>query len=521
MKRRDFIRKTALSAPMTLGGLNLVAGNSEWNWLKKVSETNENILVLIQLNGGNDGLNTFVPVDQYANLFKARENVLIPENALLEIERVNNLKFHPGLKEMQTIWNEGKMGIIQNVGYPTPNKSHFRSTDIWTSASDADVLDYTGWLGRYLTELHPSYPENYPNQEFDAPLALTIGSIVSNTCQSATVNMSFAVAGLNQNSLLEEGGELSIPDNIYGDELKFVMESIENSNDYGGVIRTAAEKGTNASEKYTNSKLSKQLKIVANLISGGLGTKIYVVKLGGFDTHDSQVDANSKLSGRHANLLKELSASIDAFFDDLKLQNKSEKVVAMTFSEFGRRTNSNGSLGTDHGEAAPVMLFGEQVMPIVHGDNPEIPDQIERNHNLPMAIDFRSVYGSLLIDLFGVDEQLARDVVHPDFEYFQVLGSSEVLSSGDKDLGKENTILEQNFPNPVKDYTTFRFTSSGHQVELMIFDSKGKHVKTLVDKRLNRGKYEITADLRGFKQGVYLYRFKEGKQSITNMLVKQ
>jgi len=515
MKRRDFIRKAALSVPMTLGGMNLVAGNAEWNWLNTVSDTNDNILVLIQLNGGNDGLNTFVPIDQYANLYKARENVLIPENALLPIERMFDLRFHPSLKEMQRLWNEGTMGIIQNVGYPSPNKSHFRSTDIWTSASDADVLDNTGWLGRYLAEKHPYYPENYPNEEFESPLALTINSIVSNTCQSPTLNMSFAVNNLNQNTGLEQGGSFSIPDNAYGEELKFIMQSIEQSNAYGSVIGAAADKGTNVSKKYTDTRLSSQLKIVANLISGGLGTKVYVVKIGGFDTHNAQVDANSKVTGSHAELLKDLSSAVDAFFDDLRLQGKSEKVVAMTFSEFGRRTNSNGSKGTDHGEAAPVMLFGDQVMPIVHGKNPEIPDRIGKNHNIPMQIDFRSVYGSLLMDLFGVSESTARSVVHPDFEYFQILGDAEI------DLDAHNMVLGQNYPNPVKGTTTFRFTSRGLPMSLAIFDVQGKHMQTVVAKKLDKGMHEITVDLSQFKQGIYLYRFREGELDITKRLVKQ
>lgn len=516
MKRRQFIKKTALSVPLTLGGMNLVAGSSEWNWLNTVSDTNENVLVLIQLNGGNDGLNTFLPIDQYANLYKVRENVIIPEKELLNIERVYDLKFHPRLNEVQKLWNEGKMGIIQNVGYPNPNKSHFRSTDIWTSASDADVLDNTGWLGRYLAEQHPSYPENYPNENFNDPLALTIGTLVSNTCQSDSLNMSFAVNNLNRNTGLTQSGIFDIPNNAYGDELKFIMQSIEQSNAYGEVLSLAAEKGTNLSNKYTRTRLSNQLKIVANLISGGLGTKIYVVKLGGFDTHDSQVDVNSNVQGRHATLLEDLSTSIDAFFDDLKLQGKSEKVVAMTFSEFGRRTNSNGSRGTDHGEAAPVMLFGEQVMPIVHGNNPEIPDRIGRNHNIPMQVDFRSVYGSLLMDLFGVDEQLARGIVHPDFEYFKLLGEADLTL-----LERDNQVIEQNFPNPVKDHTTFRFTSTGLPVELAIFDSKGKHIQTIIEKGLDKGKHEITVDLSNLKQGVYLYKFKEGSKNITNQLVKQ
>lgn len=492
-----------------------MAGSKEWNWLRMVNDSNENILVLIQLNGGNDGLNTFVPINQYSNLYKVRKNVLLPESDLLSIDKVDDMKFHPGLAEIRTMWNEEKMGIIQNVGYPNPNKSHFRSTDIWTSASDADVLDNTGWLGRYLSDIHPEYPTGYPNQENDAPLAITVDSMVSNTCQSASLNMSFAVNNLNNNSSIEGGGQFYIPDNAFGDELQFIIQSIEQSNAYGSVINHAATKGTNLSSKYSNTRLSNQLKIVAKLISGGLGTKIYVVKLGGFDTHASQVDNNSKLTGRHADLMRDLSTSIHAFFDDLTLQGKSEKVVAMTFSEFGRRTNSNGSLGTDHGEAAPVMLFGEQVMPIIHGTNPEIPDKIDGNHNLPMQTDFRSVYASLLIDLFGVSDAVAREVVHPDIEYFPVLG--------DAVLGSENIMqmaLRQNYPNPVDRFTAISFKTRGLPVEVEILDMQGRHVKTVVNKTIQSGIHEITIDLSDLKSGTYIYRLKEGMFTISKKLIK-
>ncbi|MFY0605370.1 MAG: DUF1501 domain-containing protein [Cyclobacteriaceae bacterium] len=522
MKRREFIKKTALSVPVTIGGMNIAAAEGkDWDWLRLVSENNNNVLVLIQLNGGNDGLNTIVPVDQYSNLFKARENILIPESNLLTLDGLDTIKFHPSMVEMQKLFNEEKMEIIQNVGYPNPNKSHFRSTDIWNSGSDSDVIDNTGWMGRYMEYQHPSFPEGYPNEATPDPLAITVDSLVSSTCQGSSSNMSFAVKNLNSFSELDESSaSTTIPNNHYGNELKFVIESVKQANLYGKIIDSAAQKGNNLSEKYPeNSKLADQLRIVANLISGGLQTKVYVVKLGGFDTHDTQVDEGNLIAGRHGALLTELSEGIAAFNDDLQLLGLNERVVSMTFSEFGRRIASNYSLGTDHGEAAPMMLFGDKVRPVVQGDNPVIPDSVGVKDNVPMQIDFRSIYGSILMDWFDIDESVAREVVHPDFEYIPLIRKPDEFTES---LGFNKSFgLKQNYPNPAHDYTMIDFKSRGGFVTLELFDNAGKKVMTPIQKTLTRGVHTIKVDLSSLDAGVYHYVLKEGSMKKSMQFIKR
>lgn len=418
MKRRNFLKHTAFSIPLSLNGLGLSASNVE-DWLSfyESSKNQENILVLIQLNGGNDGLNTFIPIDQYDQLFKKRKNILIPEKKLLSVAGIDKLKFNPSLIEMKKLFEDGKMQIIQNVGYPNPDKSHFRSRDIWTSASPTDEMDSTGWLGKYLKDEHEFFPSQYPNEKYPYPLAIAIDSKISSTCQSYNSNFSYAFN--NPRALrtfdLPSEESLNVPKNsAQGRELAFVIESIKKANNYGGIVKKAFFKGNNLSEKYNQSNLARQLKTVARLISGGLQTKIYIVKQGGFDTHSSQVDKKDSSKGEHALLLKELSQSIGAFIEDLTLLGHDHKVLAMTFSEFGRRIASNASYGTDHGEAAPMMLFGTNVKPVVIGNNPAIAGT-DKSLNVKMEIDFRSVYASVLVDLFSAKKNTIHQLLKFNF----------------------------------------------------------------------------------------------------------
>ncbi|MEO5906780.1 MAG: hypothetical protein ABIQ11_08640, partial [Saprospiraceae bacterium] len=179
MKRRNFLRTSSLSTvPIMLNGMKL--GAVPFPFLFNQGPENDRVLILVQLNGGNDGLNCVIPIDQYSQLSALRSNILIPEQSVLQVE--SNLGLHPSMAKMQEMYLDGKMGIVQGVGYPNQDRSHFRSTDIWTTGSGANEYVSTGWLGRYFNDSHPTFPEGYPNAENEAPFALTMGSLVSETC---------------------------------------------------------------------------------------------------------------------------------------------------------------------------------------------------------------------------------------------------------------------------------------------------------------------------------------------------
>lgn len=421
MKRRRFLKTigTAAMTPVFWNGTALAALSKPLLFSSMNDET-DRVLVLVQLNGGNDGLNTFIPLDQYGNLYNARSNIIIPETSIIPV--TDTIGFHPALPGIKDLYDEGRLGIVQNVGYPDQNRSHFRSMEIWSSGSSSEERRLTGWLGRYLDEQFPGFPDAYPNGENPDPFAIAMGDYISETCQGSAANFSVTLNDPFSLGQLYEWEGNDDAGSIYGEELAFVRLTISQTNAYADRIAIAAENGNNRAD-YPDTQLAGQMKNVARLISGGMRTPIYIVSLGGFDTHGGQVESDSPTTGRHAELLATLSEAVHAFQNDLKLLGLEDRVLGMTFSEFGRQIRSNGSLGTDHGTAAPLMLFGPRANTQILGDNPEIPQEVNVQEGVPMQYDFRDVYGSVLIDWFGLSQQNVKSLLHEGFLYLPVANS--------------------------------------------------------------------------------------------------
>ena len=522
MKRRNFLKTaTALSAPVFLNGLPVAAMTNSSLFPIINSAPNDRVLVIIQLAGGNDGLNMLVPLDQYDKLMAVRENIMIPQNQLLSLS--DTIGLHPAMTDLKNLYDNGNLSIVQSVGYPNQNRSHFRSTDIWTSASDAEELITTGWLGRYLAPQHPTFPENYPNDDNPDPIAITVGSLVSETCQGVSTNFSMTIRDVESLAPLTEGAESDLPDNNYGMQLGFLRNAIAQTNAYGETIIQAAAKGNNLSDLYPEARvntLADQLKTVANLISGGLQTKIYIVSLGGFDTHGDQVETDATATGSHASLLEKLATAMNAFQDDLKQLGIEEKVVGMTFSEFGRRIQSNGSVGTDHGSAAPLFVFGNCINPTIFGENPVIPDEVGIQDGVQMQHDFRSIYGSLLVDWFEASEEDVRNFLFADFQYLPIIqGCERSTSTNDLPISPKK-LLVKNFPNPFINNTTIQFESNDEWMKLSIFDARGGLVKVLANQRFTKGKHQIIFNGRQLPAGNYYYHLQSDRRSGTGLMVK-
>lgn len=525
MKRRDFLKTSVpvMTLPMLLSGQAIGAykNNALMNTLKRMTEDSDRVLVLIQLNGGNDGLNTVIPIDQYSNLNNARSQLMIPEGQILSIR--DDVGLHPAMQGIKILYDEERIGIVQSVGYPNPNFSHFRGTDIWTSASSSSEVIDTGWLGRYLNKLHPEFPEGYPNEENPHPLAITIGSVVSQTCQGPAVNMGMAINDPNTFYNLVEGTVDDAPDTPAGHELTYIRQIMQQTNEYTEAIRNAAQMGNNLSTLYPDAgqnSLADQMKIVANLISGGLQTKIYVVTIGGFDTHAFQVPITGSTStGTHATLLGNISQAIQAFQDDLELLGVGDRVVGMTFSEFGRRIKANLSYGTDHGAAAPLIVFGTNVNPIIHGANPDIPSTVSVYDNLPMQFDFRSVYWSMLQDWFSLSQSDLNELLFEDFQYIPILHPR--VTGNIEHLEDKSLLLFQNYPNPFQRQTRIKFyTKRARKITIRIFNNTGKEIKTILNQKVGMGMHEIDFDARGLRTGNYYIRLQAGdKQLMRTMIV--
>jgi uncharacterized protein (DUF1501 family) len=413
MKRRSFLKTIApvVVMPSLINGLTVkaYANANITNQLAGIQVDTNKVIVLIQLNGGNDGLNTVLNLDQYDNLAAARGDILIPESAALALTGTTDVALHPAMTGMQQLYNEGKVTIVQGVSYPNPNYSHFRATDIIASAADAEQMLTTGWCGRYLEQEYPNFPTDYPNTNFPDPPAIQIGVGLPLLFQGTAANLAVTLSGTQIFDDWINGSVGTLPETPAGHELGYLRTVSQQTQSYAGQITTAALNITSQSPNYpaagTNS-LADQLKLVARLIAGGLQTRIYLVSLGGFDTHATQVVAGNTATGNHATLLGNLSQAIKAFMDDLTYLNIQERVVGLTFSEFGRRIISNGSGGTDHGAAYPMFVFGEQVASGIVGNSPVIPATTDENDNLAMQFDFRTIYASLLKDWFCADQAM-------------------------------------------------------------------------------------------------------------------
>lgn len=412
MKRRDFIKNTtAASAPLILNGLPLFAspstGSSLFDALAQSSQSCGKVLVIIQQNGGNDGLNTIIPLDKYQNLVNARSNILVPQASVLPLNGTTTTGMNPGMTELKNLYDNGKMAIVQAVSYPNPSFSHFRATDIWFSGSASNQYLDTGWLGRELDTTYPFFPGGngstqpvYPNAQMPDPLAIQIGSTLPFSLQGPGVNMGYNVSDPNALVQIISGTTDPAPNNDYGHELTFLRLMKDQSNVYRLGIQAAYNAQATLSTQYpaTGNTLANQLKIVARLIGGGLATPVYIVNHPySHDTHSAQVNADL-VTGTQATNLSILSKAIGAFQNDIELMGKSNKVTGMTYSEFGRRIKSNDSIGTDHGTAAPVFFFGARVQGGIMGTSPAIPLNASVNDQVPMQHDFRQLYATVMQD---------------------------------------------------------------------------------------------------------------------------
>lgn len=525
MKRRDFLKRVAPMSllPFAMNGQPIRAYGKLMGAESEDFTATDNVLVLVQLNGGNDGLNTLIPLDQYANLTAARPDVILPENKVLPLQGTPATGIHPSMTKMRDMYNDGKVNILQSVGYPNQNFSHFRSTDIWMTGANSDEILESGWIGRYLGEEWPNYPNGFPNEEMEDPLAIQIGSVVSQVCQGLAVNMGFAITNPNNYYQLLTGNYPDAPDSWAGKELEYVRTVARQTNEYSLKIKSAAEKATNLSDLYPEgNRLADQLKIVAQLIAGGLKTRVYVVSLGGFDTHANQVDpVDSNETGQHAFLLETVSEAINAFQDDIEKLKVDHRVLGMTFSEFGRRIISNASTGTDHGSSAPLFMFGSKVKGGMTGVNPTIPADATAQDNLEMQTDFRDIYSTVLQDWFCLDKTSSDSVLLHDFEKLDLLQNACNTASTDRLKNKRaGDAYISNYPNPFGASTTIKYYSDGGAVNITVLDTQGREVQQLVFSDIPKGSHEVVFDASLLPSGTYYCRYQNGMIQQTRSLLK-
>jgi uncharacterized protein (DUF1501 family) len=514
MKRRSFVRNVSLAsvaAPFVFKDIKFQAIAKKLFAHSKSAE--DRVLVIIRLNGGNDGLNTVIPIDQYDNLMIQRANIIIPETSILPV--TNEIGFHPVMSGMKNMFDNGKLSIIQNVGYPEQNRSHFRSMDIWSTGS-MELAQTRGWLGRHFDNEYPNYPDAYPNATYPDPFAISMGYEVSSTCQGLMANFSHAVAD-PFDSVNLTGGTATNDGTYFGSHMEYISTLIAQTNAYGANINAAANAGNTMSSLYdTNNPIAVQLRFVAQMISGGLDTKVYILNINGFDTHDAQVLGTAPTTGTHADLIKTLSDAIHAFQDDLSLLGIEQRVAGMTFSEFGRQIASNASYGTDHGDAAPMFLFGSCISGGVIGSNPVIGDQIIGQAGVPMQYDFRDIYASILKDWFEVDPVDIQPLFEQTINYIDILGACN-LGIDEQEKQDDSMLI---YPNPVVSTAILKVETMSERVRVELTDLNGKSVLFVCDKNLDQGTHQIPLDLKDLKSGQYILQVTKKSGVKTKNLLK-
>ncbi len=356
----------------------------------------DRVLVVVQLGGGNDGLNTVIP---YGNdyYYRARPAIAIPapgrgragQPGALKLDDSNGIGLHPNLGGFKVLYDEGVASIVQGVGYPNPNRSHFTSMDIWHTAEHS-AKGY-GWIGKYFDNTcnGTPIPEGAVAIGRNAPLAMQGGIQKPVTFETEELfrwlgediqsGLDQPYSDINRSGVLQDVN----PDS----QLGFLMRTALDAQVSSQRIRAAVARTPLVG--YPGSQLARQLRIVGSMIRDEMNTRVYYVSMGGFDTHAGQF-------GRHANLMRQFGQALNAFYKNLKAQGDSGRVLTMVFSEFGRRVRQNASAGTDHGTAAPMYFVGDMVRPGLLGDHPSLTDL--DGGDLKFSVDFREVYTAVLED---------------------------------------------------------------------------------------------------------------------------
>ncbi|MBI1286169.1 MAG: DUF1501 domain-containing protein [Flavobacteriales bacterium] len=497
--RRSFFKTLGigLGGSMMLGGMKV--GATVVSPLAKAlaaAESTGRSLVFIRLKGGNDGLNTIIPLYDYSTYANLRSTIRINQSDAFNLS--SEFAMPNFMNDLESFWNDGKMKVVHGVGYDEQSLSHFRSSDIWATGTDSQEVLSSGFLGRYYEEEYPDYLSNPPEE----PLAIQIGSVGNLMFKgSDSTDYAFSVADPNQLYQLAQNGWLhdvnNLPPCLYGEQVGFIRGIANSTFIYAGVINDAYNNSTNA-VTYADTSLGKQLSLVARMIKGGLSTKVYLVTLDGFDTHAEQPDA-------HQALLTDLANSVTTFYQDLAASGRDNDVLSMTISEFGRRPEQNASDGTDHGAAAPSMFFG----PALEGNgfignHPSLTD-LDYAGNLVFNIDYRQLYASVLENWLCIPEAVVDETllnVHYDrlqlgFECVTSVAEHERVALKHEPLYMPDGSVTVQYTLPV-----------GMDVTVQLYNIMGQQVDQLDSGYRSAGTYRVplASANQNLAGGQYIYR---------------
>jgi uncharacterized protein (DUF1501 family) len=561
MKRRDFVKKISVvgTIPFLLDGIafNSMSYAAPLQRMASLCP-NDNVLIILQMHGGNDGINMLIPHSNYDQYYNARPNIAIPENGNRKLigldstlSQEQQIGLHPSMTGIKRLYDQGNVNFVQGVSYENHNGSHFRSRDIMFMGCGANDYTGSGWVGRALKEKFAplQYPNDFPNQDMLDPLALEFGNEVSlvfhqgdNIPTSISINnpedffeLVNTLPGFEDKDGVDPRGipPVGLDGSPYSKELNWILNLEQKTDQYGERMLETYKAGKKydqgvvypttypfkAPKERLKNPLAGPLKVIANLLSGGSKTKVFLVKIGGFDTHAEQVDSGDRTMGNHAALLYHISEAMKSFQEDLKTRSLDERVLTVTTSEFGRRIYSNGSYGTDHGVGAPVMIFGNKVQPGIIGKNPDLSKD-----NVEMQYDYRQIYASILKDWMCVDPALVDNEFGMFFGDYQGRGQTMPIirqdALGVKDFILKRFRLNSCYPNPASVATTISFfINNPSMVEINLLNTDGRKLKTLLNEPRGMGENQILVDLKEIPSGLYYYEIKAGLLNDTKKLL--
>jgi uncharacterized protein (DUF1501 family) len=529
MKRRNFLKSLPAVgvSGVAVNGFSMrpFANSKIASILANCDEVQERVLVLIQLKGGNDGLNMIIPAanfDRYANL---RPTTYISDSAYIPLDSTlpsgSEVGLHPAMTALKSMYDAGWANIVQAVGYDSMNQSHFKGTDIWLAGADTGIGASTasGWMGRSLQAMYPDVA-GAPTTEMPDPLGIQIGDpntslgFHTETEHQNAINLSGQDPAGFFSLIQTIGGApiLNIPDSDHGQELEFIMGVERSINLYAERISQVFNAGSNAITTYPNNSFANQLKTVARMIKGGCKTKIFLCQLGGFDTHSAQVDSGDTSVGTHANLMATLSNAVKTFFDDLNLLGLADKVMACTFSEFGRCAKENGSFGTDHGTLAPMLVLGKHAKPGVLGSNPDLDDLTTDNQMKHKQTDYRQVFAALLQDWLGANAYVMEQSFFEGFSKSRVV-DREFRTDPSCYWGGAQIIVDNFrplsiFPNPAASSTEILFEHRGSEAfpAMISLNSLGGSIVSTRSETIQPGSNFFYMDVSSLPEGIYIVR---------------
>ncbi len=547
MKRRNFLKifPAAGVTSFAVNGHSMrpFANSKIARMMADCEEVEDRVLVLIQLHGGNDGLNVIIPIGQYDEYANLRPVIKIPDSGPERYIKLDNtltspdqVGLHPVMTGFKALYDKGWMNIVQAVGYENLNQSHFKSTDLWLSGGDGTPEKFnirSGWMGRALAAMYPEVKGAPLPPDYLYPLGIQIGDPYP--------SLGFHTETEHQNSINLYGQDpdgfyslvqtiggaplANVPDSDYGDELAYIMGIEKAVDQYSVYITQAFNAGSNAITTYPDTGLADQLKTIARLIKGGCKTKMYLCSMGGYDTHGSQIPPEGDITkGRHADLLRNLSDSLKTFYDDLDGMGLADKVVSCTFSEFGRCARENGSAGTDHGTLAPMFIFGKALSGGVHGTNVDLKNLAGDNQLQGQQFDYRQVFTTLLQDWLGASNYVLEQTMFEGYTKLPITSSTYTAppdcyigSVGIFDPEPERRSLGV-FPNPAVYRAQVSFRSSMPFDGRLSLHSLGGSLVSMQYVKIQPGANQFYLDVSQLPSGSYFVRLENKTSGLAEVV---